>query len=43
MSIIAHITPVGTSVSGSQSFGTLIIMLTDAATGQPVNGNGIRG
>jgi hypothetical protein len=41
MSIIAHITLVGTSVSGTKTYGTLVIMLTDAATGSPVNGNGI--
>lgn len=41
MSILARINLIGTYVSGTQTFGTLVIMLTDAATGNPVNGNGI--
>lgn len=41
MSIIAHIVPINTELTGTVTTGTLIIMLTDAATGAPVNGNGI--
>ena len=41
MSIIAHIVPIGTELIGTETSGTLIIMLTDVATGAPVNGNGV--
>lgn len=41
MSIIAHIVPIGTELIGTETTGTLIIMLTDVVTGAPVNGNGV--
>ena len=41
MSIIAHVVPIGTELIGTETTGTLMIMLTDVATGSPVNGNGV--
>jgi len=41
MSILARINYVGTYLIGTQTWGTVVIMLTDAATGNPVNGNGV--
>jgi len=41
MSIIAHVVPIGTELIGTETTGTLMIMLTDVATGAPVNGNGV--
>lgn len=41
MSILARVTIISSYVSGTQTFGSLTIILTDAATGAPVNGNGV--
>jgi hypothetical protein len=41
MSILAHSSYINTYVSGNTTYGTIIINLTDAATGAPTNGNGL--
>jgi len=41
MSILAHASYINTYVTGNTTYGSIIINLTDAATGAPTNGNGI--